>query len=134
MKPFSNSKGTASKLGADFLLSKEPFSLPEEMGSLDPATKRQLTICNLFYHHQQSVPDVMRVLDETYECVIVALIENRLILDRRKEKKTILGNDRRRSRALNEMGATSQETGFARRLRSTIHQEASDLNCADSSL
>ena len=121
MKPFSSNKGTASRLGADFILSGESFSLPEETGSLDPTAKRQLTICNLFYHHQQSVPDVMRVLDETYECVIVALIENRLVLDRRKEKKTILGNDRRRARALNEVATTGQETGFARRLRSTIN-------------
>ena len=124
MKPFSNNKHTPSKLAADFLLSGEPFSLPEETGRLDPATKRQLTICNLFYHHQQSVPDVIRVLDETYESVIVALIENRLILDRRKQKKTILGHDRRHARGHSEVASIGQETDFGRRLQSTSNQEA----------
>jgi hypothetical protein len=100
MNPFSKNKGThiepPSKLGAEFLPSGEPFSLPADMASLDPVTKRQLTICNLFYHHHhQSVPDLIRVLDESYKRVITTLIENRLILDRRKETKTFSGPNRR---------------------------------------
>jgi hypothetical protein len=108
-----------SKLRAEFLPSREPFSLPTDMASLDAATKRQLTICNLFNHHHQSVSDIIRVLDETDERVIRTLLENRLILDRRKEAKTFSGSNRQRSRALSDMAAADQGTGFARRLRST---------------
>jgi hypothetical protein len=96
MNPFSKNKGThiepPSKLGAEFLPSGEPFSLPADMSSLDPVTKRQLTICNLCYHHHQSVRDLIRVLYESYKRVITTLIENRLILDRRKETKTFSGS------------------------------------------
>ena len=107
----------------DFRLSAEDFSLPENVGSFEPSVKRKLTICNLFHNHQQSISDIMRLLDETYGGVILALIENRLILERRTTDKPFSGTERRHSRGLNATATTDTLRGFATRLRRTSDDE-----------
>ena len=107
----------------DFRLSAEDFSLPEDVSSLEPPVKRKLTICNLFHNHQQSISDIMRLLDETYGGVILALIENRLILDRRTTNQSFSGSERRLSRGVNAPATTDAGRGFAARLRRTTDDE-----------
>ena len=46
-----------------FQVTNKVFTNPSS--ALDPTTKRQLTICNLFANHGLSIPDIVRVLDET---------------------------------------------------------------------
>ena len=118
MKKFSDHRLKPHELGGtDFVLSGKAFSLPEDMSSFEPLAKRKLTICNLFYGHQQSISDIMRLLDETYQCVILALIENRIILDRRTTEKTFSGTERRRLRIVSPVRTTQTLSGLATRLQ-----------------
>jgi len=43
--------------------------------------------CNLFANYQQSIIDIVRLLDEKYENVVSILLEQRLIQQRRKEPR-----------------------------------------------
>ncbi len=65
--------------------------------SLDPVTKRKVTICNLFANHQLPISDIGRVLDETYERVVNVLIEQGLILERRRSPRRSVQAERSRS-------------------------------------
>jgi hypothetical protein len=66
-----------------FQITKKVFTVPLNIASLDPATKRKVTICNLFANHRLSIRDVVRVLDEKYDHVVNVLIEQGLICERR---------------------------------------------------
>jgi len=55
--------------------------------ALDKITKRQMTICNLFANHELSIPDIVRVLDETYGHVVSVLIKQGYIHERRKQPR-----------------------------------------------
>jgi hypothetical protein len=70
-----------------FQLTHKMFTPPDNTSLLDPATKRKVTICNLFANHRLSVPDITRILDEPYEKVIAALIEQGLIQERRQSPR-----------------------------------------------
>ena len=59
------------------------FTYPAETWILDPQTKRAVTICNLFANHQHSISDIVRLLDENRRFVILALLINGIIRDRR---------------------------------------------------
>jgi len=52
------------------------------IGSLDPVTKRRVTISNLFANHQLSIPEILRVWDENYDHVVNVLIRRCLIRER----------------------------------------------------
>ena len=80
----------------DFTPTAGPFALPENMGNISPAEKRQLTICNLFSNHHQSVADIVRVLDETYESVVRALLKHEVVFDRRRERNSYPAPERRK--------------------------------------
>ena len=112
----SQAESNLHSQGDDFVRTQEQFSLPLDTSYMNPTTKRRLTICNLFCNYHQSISDIMRVLDETNECVVTALIEKRLIADRRKINKGLLAADRRCARQTNEL---TSETGLSIRLRST---------------
>ena len=62
---------------------KTTFTVPENIGQLDPQSKRKATTCNLFVNHQLAIADVVRVLDESYSRTIGVLIEQGVIQDRR---------------------------------------------------
>jgi len=68
-----------------FLVTNKVFTNPSS--ALDPTTKRQLTICNLFANHGLSIPDIVRVLDETYGHVVSALIKQGCVHERRKHPR-----------------------------------------------
>ena len=59
--------------------------------------KRPVTIRNLFTEHQLPIKDIMRVLDESYENVVVSLISQHAVQDRRRHlARPFQGVERRR--------------------------------------
>ena len=80
-----------------FRLTRERFTLPKDTSALDPKSKRAVTICNLFVNHKLGIQDITRVLDEDQERVIVTLLDEGIILDRRDANlKSTTGQERRK--------------------------------------
>lgn len=71
-----------------FHILREDYVPPANSISLDPMTKRKVTICNLFMNYSQSIPDIARILDEDYPSVVTTLIERGLIGERRETSRT----------------------------------------------
>ena len=71
-----------------FEKTNKKFELPANLVELDPVTKRQLTICNLFANQNLSIFEIVKVLDSSLHQVIPALIENGLIKERRRNRGT----------------------------------------------
>ena len=81
----------------DFQVREGRFILPEDTSCLDPQTKRAVTICNLFVNHHLNVSDIVRLLDEDRRNVILVLINQDIIKDRRRgQAKTPDGMERRK--------------------------------------
>jgi hypothetical protein len=78
-----------------FRVVKTTFLVPENIGQLDPQTKRKTTICNLFINHQLAIADLIRVLDESYSHAIDALIDQGVIEDRRSVPRTAVDSSSR---------------------------------------
>jgi hypothetical protein len=78
-----------------FQVTKKVFTNPPDMTSFDPVRKRKMTICNLFVEHRLSMRDIVRVLDEKYDHVVSVLIEQKLVLERRKNPRNVEGERRR---------------------------------------
>ncbi len=76
-------------------LTKQPFIMPEDASQLPPEEKRKLTICNLFANQKLSVTEIRHLLDEPYSSVIEALIEHKLVHDRRKNPPQLVKGERR---------------------------------------
>jgi hypothetical protein len=72
-----------------FQVTNKVFTRPSNTASLDPITKRKITICNLFTNHQLPIADIVRVLDEQYKHVVNVLIEQGLIYDRRRVSREV---------------------------------------------
>ena len=80
-----------------FRLTRERFTLPKDASALDPKSKRAVTICNLFINHKLGIRDIVRVLDEDQERVIVTLLDEGIISDRRDPNlKNTTGQERRK--------------------------------------
>ena len=60
------------------------FKIPPDSIDLDPKTKREVTICNLFVNHQLTLRDIVRVLDEDYKHVVRVLLNSGLVGERRQ--------------------------------------------------
>ena len=101
----------------DFIPTAESFALPDDMGKMTQAEKRQLTICNLFCNHHQSVSDIVRVLDETYESVVRALLKHEVVFDRRREGNSHQGLERRKITPATESAPTSRQNLWLRSAR-----------------
>jgi hypothetical protein len=56
-----------------------------------------LTICNLFVNHHLPAADIVRILDEEYDKVVLALIKHRVVLDRRRSVSSPSPIERRRA-------------------------------------
>ena len=81
----------------DFQVREGRFILPEDTSCLDPQSKRAVTICNLFVNHHHSISDIVRVLDENRRNVVLVLINQGIIKDRRSgHTKTPDGMERRK--------------------------------------
>ena len=80
-----------------FRLTRDRFTLPKDTSALDPRSKRAVTICNLFVNHNLGIRDIVRVLDEDHEKVILTLLEEGIILNRRDDNlKNTTGQERRK--------------------------------------
>jgi hypothetical protein len=79
-----------------FRIRKTAFATPSNVSSLDMVTKRKMTICNLFANHLLSIPEIVRILDETSAHVITTLIDQGLIHERRKNPRENVLVERRR--------------------------------------
>jgi hypothetical protein len=81
-----------------FEVSRRPFTLPPDSATLDPTTKRALTICNLFVNHWLRIDDIASLLEEDRKAVILTLIHRNIIYDRRfRGGNPPRGNERRRT-------------------------------------
>lgn len=78
-----------------FRLTKTVFVMPEDASLLPAPVKRKLTICNLFANQKMSARKIMQLLDESYGHVIEALIEYKLVEDRRKNPPKSVKRERR---------------------------------------
>ena len=82
-------------LGKPLKLTQRPFVVPENASQLPPEEKRKLTICNLFANQKLSVAEIRHLLDEPYSSVIEALIQHKLVHDRRKKPPQLVKGERR---------------------------------------
>ena len=81
-----------------FPVHRRKFALPPDTISLDPKTKREITICNLFINHGLRVRDIIRVLDEDYRHVVKVLLHSGMVGERRQDtEEPPEGIDRRAS-------------------------------------
>jgi hypothetical protein len=67
-----------------FRLTERQFVAPQDTGVLSAAQKRAITICNLFANHHKTIDEISQLLDTDRRAVILALIQEVLILDRRR--------------------------------------------------
>ena len=70
-----------------FQVQRMEYKTPSDTSLLDPASKRKVTICNLFVNYRQSTREIASVLDEEYRTVVSVLIEQGFICDRRKNAR-----------------------------------------------
>jgi len=82
-------------LGKSLKLTRRPFVMPEDASQRPPEEKRRLTICNLFANQKLSVTEIRRLLDEPYSSVVEALIQYKLVRDRRKKPPQFVKGERR---------------------------------------
>ena len=74
-----------------FRLTAKMFTTPQNATSLDPVSKRKVTICNLFGNHRLSIADIVRVLDENYKHVVGVLNEEGFVHEWRRNPEKTLG-------------------------------------------
>ena len=79
-----------------FQVRENNFVLPELPLALDPRTKRELTICNLFVNHELTMANIKYLLDEDLGRIVQALIDYKIVQDRRqKTQQSPIGGNRR---------------------------------------
>ena len=85
-----------------FRLKRDRFTVPRDTSALDPKSKRAVTICNLFVNHKLALDDIVRLLDEDNERVVLTLLEQRIIQERRVNPNEALeGQERRKASRFN---------------------------------
>jgi len=70
-----------------FKMTEKQLELPENLLQFDARLKRELTICNLFSNHNQSIASIARVLDMSYGQTVTTLIDHGFIKERRRTVK-----------------------------------------------
>ena len=68
-----------------FRLITNQYIVPETASI--PAARKAITICNLFLNQHKSIDEVAKLLDTSRGAVISALIEEGIILDRRRSQR-----------------------------------------------
>ena len=66
-----------------FRLAKRQYAGPEETINLPADQKRTITVCNLFANQHKKIDEIARLLDTDRRAVILALIQEGLVVDRR---------------------------------------------------
>jgi hypothetical protein len=69
-----------------FEKTNKKFELPADLVDLDAATKRRMTICNLFANQNLSIREIVKLLDSSLHQVVPALIDQGLIKERRRNR------------------------------------------------
>ena len=72
------------------------FDLPENFHELNQHTRRQLTICNLFSNHGQTIEEITQCFNATRSQVIAVLINEGLLKEQRRRAERQIKNGRRR--------------------------------------
>jgi len=70
-----------------FRLTKRQYAGPQDTINLPPGQKRTITVCNLFSNQHKRIDEIARLLDTDRRTVILALIQEGLVLDRRQSQK-----------------------------------------------
>ena len=83
-----------------FRLKRDRFTLPRDTSALDPKSKRAVTICNLFVNHKLALNEIVRLLDEDNGKVVLTLLEQRIIQDRRVNPNDAVDGEERRKASL----------------------------------
>ena len=78
-----------------FRLTGRPYAGPQDTINLAPDRKRTITVCNLFSNQNKRIDEIARLLDADRRTVILALIQEGLILDRRQSQRHQQTPDRR---------------------------------------
>jgi hypothetical protein len=77
----------------EFELERSSFEMPEpekyDLYYLDSSSKRKMTICNLFMNHRKTIPEIASLLEVSRKQVIDALMENKVLKDRRKKSISV---------------------------------------------
>ena len=79
-----------------FHLMRDRFNVPKDALALDPKTKRAVTICNLFLNHNLTLADIVRLLDEDNGRVVLALLEQGIVQERRSKPRNVPSEKERR--------------------------------------
>ena len=75
-----------------FDLYKTDLDLPVHTASLDVESKRDLTICHLFINQQLTISDIACALNTDRRHVILTLLENGILKERRQGSRAPDGN------------------------------------------
>ena len=78
-----------------FRLTRRRYAGAQDTINLAPDKKRTITICNLFSNQNKRIDEIARLLDADRRTVILALIQEGLILDRRQSQRHQQTPDRR---------------------------------------
>ena len=78
-----------------FRLTGRRYAGPQDTINLAPDKKRTITICNLFSNQNKRIDEIARLLDADRRTVILALIQEGLILGRRQSQRHQQTPDRR---------------------------------------
>ena len=65
--------------------------------ALDQKTKQALAICHLFLNRNMAIAEIVRLLDEDNGSVVLALLEQGIIRDRRNKPSPAPEKERRKS-------------------------------------
>ena len=70
-----------------FRLAKRRYAGPQDTISLPPGQKRTITVCHLFSNEHKRIDEIAQLLDTDRGAVIIALIQEGLVLDRRQSQQ-----------------------------------------------
>jgi hypothetical protein len=80
-----------------FQVVRDHLAVPTD-SALDQKTKRALAICHLFLNRNMAIADIVWLLGEDNRTVVLALLEQGIIQERRREPRPIpQENERRKS-------------------------------------
>jgi hypothetical protein len=71
-----------------FRLAKRQYAGLQDTINLSPWRKRTITVCNLFANQQKKIDEIARLLDTDRRTVILALIQEGLVVDRRQVQQS----------------------------------------------
>ena len=80
-----------------FQVMRDRFEVPKDISTLDPQTRRAVAICDLFLNKKLALGDIVRLLDEDNGRVVLALLEQGIIRDRRNKPRPAPEKERRKS-------------------------------------